>query len=1078
MSYKITDLWNVDTKSIYNTSKNVGIGTNNPNSKLDVNGTISGTEIKEDNKKLEDKYVQIVGKEKFTDILISKIPNEYVLEDENKSCNLESNLLIRYRFDKGENFLKNTSLRNKLENDIYKNFELEIYTNDIDYYGNNYIIGDASMYLNGTDTYLKIKNGINDNIEIEYFYIEELSITCWFRIEELQSSTLFDFNQNNDCFFKLFFDDLNNTIKYQINNYDDTNIYSFYFDNNLIDINEWYHIDIIFKKRNDSYYDKGEFYLNGIQLVYNIEDQSSNPYTINDILYFKSNGNNWYHFIGVDKGLVNYFKGYIDDFRIYDKNLTQDDIKNELTGEVLKLTTKGISTFGNRGIYLKPYEQKIGLGTVNPEKNIHLSGDVLIDNGNLYTNTGYIDNLESSNINVNKLNVDIINENILISENEIDVGNSGIIKTSNLVVTGNFNPNEIILDNLVSKQSLICDGISEFNGLITVNDVMNINSNIEFNDTNLLGTINIKGSEKIISGGEISVKSGGNVLIENGGILTVENGGSLILNSGSVFTINTSLTFDDIVITTLNVTTLTNNSGVTTLGETDITGILDVIGNMTTNNLNINSGNTLTVSSGAFLSVLGDTTFNEDIIVNSTKRAIFGIEDSGNRIIINKSGFTTIKDENDTTTFSILTSTGNMTSSGSITADTLDIDTSATLETATITNSCTVKTGTLTIGDASNTQNSRVLLTPSSLLLKSNSTDNVFEINSSGDIICNSIDVKSYLLNGETFTGGGSGGTTYTLIDPISVKSLTVADEISRENNDIVRIDKKLHITDADYTYYNYSGGSERSYMNLVVLNNDSLAPGILSIGNNSIGVDKTDHILTDESTEIGKIEFIANQNTGGDSKKGFTTHEINFKKQINTSGNITRGTISIQGGESTHGNIYQLSVGNWNDDPKLEFFTNNTTTSKFSVDKDGNVNISGNLTVSGQIEGVTDTSSDTKKWIGRLYLNNDYNTEQITKDLEDMTVLEYKIVSITDTISSKEIWSDTETYTNIGIDTHIGIWTTGIYVPKEITQDIYVSDNTYIKIDTIYQIPSNTNIVRYIFSEGIHKIQYIIKYQ
>ena len=50
MPFNIKDIWNITTKYIF-TNKKVGIGTDTPQSLLDVNGYIT-----ENNEKLEDKY--------------------------------------------------------------------------------------------------------------------------------------------------------------------------------------------------------------------------------------------------------------------------------------------------------------------------------------------------------------------------------------------------------------------------------------------------------------------------------------------------------------------------------------------------------------------------------------------------------------------------------------------------------------------------------------------------------------------------------------------------------------------------------------------------------------------------------------------------------------------------------------------------------------------------------------------------------------------------------------------------------------------------------------------------------------
>lgn len=1128
MSYKLTDIWNIDTKSIYNLYKNVGIGTSKPNYKLDVNGIISGNEIIENNKRLEEKYVQKIGREKFTDILLSKIPNEYVLEEDNIDSNLESNLLVRFRFDKGINNLNNTTLMDINESiDLYvfKELELEIITSEIDNYGKNYIIGNSAIYFNGNDTYLRLKNknssfNISGNeyiIRTIFKNIYEFTITFWFRIEDddveenIQKYTIFNFSEGNNCYFKLQVK--NNSLYYEtkILNSDNSSykIYKINFENNLIDINEWYHLDIIYKE-NSGKYDYIKFYLNGLELIYNIYNftDSIDNININTISYFKTDGSSWTNYIGCDSDISNYFKGYIDDFRIYNKELSVDDIKNELTGEVLKITTKGISTFGNVGLYLKPYEQKIGLGTLNPEKNVHISGDVLINNGNLYTDIGYIDNIKSSNINTNELHTDIlyvnsniienelkiegninINDKILLENNEIksypnnslliNTGEDGILTTSNLIVTGNFNPNQIILDNLVSKVSLISDGTTTFNGTITINDIIIMNANMDFNNNDLLGIINIKGSEKINSGADLIIESGGDIIVNNGGKITIQSGGSIILDSGSIFTINTSLTFTDIDIETLDITTSLNSTGSTTLANTTITGTLGITGDLTTNNIIVNSGNILTLNSGANLIVNGTTTLNDDITLNGDTNIVAGKDlvigaDGNDKIEISNTALTFINSSGGDT-IEMKSSTGNIESSGKIKSNQLEIDALSTLSDTNI-------IGTVYIG---NTQSSHIEITNNSFSIKPNSSGTNCQIDSSGNIrnnniTANQINATSILINGTEVvagvTSGGGGGTTVNETTEIAVKSLSVVDYIKpyNTNQDEILINNKLHIATSIHNYLNYSGASVRDYMNCVIFQN-AISPSIISLGNNSLGQNKKNHTLTDTDTEIGKIEFIANQSSDSiiNKKFGFTTHEINCKKQSDISSSSatkTKGTISIQGGISNDNNFYRFSVGNWNDEPKLEFFTDNTELPKFAVDKDGNVEISGSLTINGQL--INTDTNNTEKWIGNLYYPGiTYESESdIAKNLEDNASIEYKTLLLSDDIyATSGIWDITPS------SGYYAIFTTGIYVPKEITQNILINTNTILKIDTIYQ--ENTGSINYTFKKGIHKIELIIKY-
>ena len=85
---------------------------------------------------------------------------------------------------------------------------------------------------------------------------------------------------------------------------------------------------------------------------------------------------------------TNLFSGYIDDFRVYNQTMTQLEISEFLIGNVLLLTPNIIRNFGNPGIFLKPFEDKIGIGTKNPTEKLHVIGNTLIE-GNLIIQSGY-----------------------------------------------------------------------------------------------------------------------------------------------------------------------------------------------------------------------------------------------------------------------------------------------------------------------------------------------------------------------------------------------------------------------------------------------------------------------------------------------------------------------------------------------------------------------------------------------------------------------------------------------------------------------------------------------------------------
>ena len=75
----------------------------------------------------------------------------------------------------------------------------------------------------------------------------------------------------------------------------------------------------------------------------------------------------------------NNLRGNIDDFRYYGNKIITEEEITSLIGKVLYVTTTGISAFGNTGIHLEPFQQKIGIGTNEPESNLHIFGDTYIE---------------------------------------------------------------------------------------------------------------------------------------------------------------------------------------------------------------------------------------------------------------------------------------------------------------------------------------------------------------------------------------------------------------------------------------------------------------------------------------------------------------------------------------------------------------------------------------------------------------------------------------------------------------------------------------------------------------------------
>lgn len=787
MSYQLTKIWNTDTKSIYNINKNIGIGTNIPQYKLDVKGIIYGEQIIEQNKLLKDKYVQIIGKEKFTDILVSKIPKEYILNSDITDYDtIDSNLLLRFRMDKGESILKNTSIRNEIiGNDniynYYSHITLKIFPENIDIdklIGANFIIGNACVYLN-TNNYLylysdfQIKNEIingsviqyNDHINMRYEDFDNLSFTFWIRLEydEIiidKYYTILNFisksSNGYDRNIKLYVQ--NNTLFLFIKNTQDKE-YTFIplSGFGIININEWYHIDIIFKKNNLLFID---IYINGILQHYTF--QSIEPINVDE--------DYWISYIGKGNTQDENFQGYIDDFRMYNTSITVEQIKQYLTGEVLKITTKGVSTFGNTGIHLEPYQEKIGLGTLEPLHNIHIKGETFIE-GQLITPIIHNDSLYSSNININNatiqqsyINSNIIldelkildnssinlNDNFYITSNEIktfdthkgfdiDTG-TGSIKANNIITDTltiqNYNPETIQLNNLICQDKIQNNGITEFyntvtfkndtqlimeNGdsilkNVTVNGNMNINTFTSSGIITLNNTLDIFNKFKFnYDSKNFTINDNDNTLLtmygENGNIQTTGNINTNSLNVSTTLQtetldVNGIVLFKDILNINKDDFTFsvnTNEKNITVLNNNDTVFKLTNTGDITANQLNISGTINFT---------------NTFLIKNNTFQYAFNPSDK----------FFTITD-NSVSKFHIDGNTGNLnTFSGTITSHTLNVTNNATFSNLN-------STGTFIIQNNTNNNPFKFITnTATKTMSIYNNNDQVFSVDENGQL--------------------------------------------------------------------------------------------------------------------------------------------------------------------------------------------------------------------------------------------------------------------------------------------------------------------------------------------------------
>lgn len=483
MPFKLRDIWSVTSKAIINVGKKVGIGTTQPQYDLDVNGDISATTIFENGKLLEDKYVENIGREKFTDILISDIPEEIQI---NQSDLFENQLAVRFKFDKHD-FLLNASTSNQSKHNYIQNlYQINLLPNpDIDstqIYGNYYIIGDASAYFNGINTYYVFDNNQNihvdefsnqnTNLKTEWNKLENITLSFWIRLEYTEQLSLkytlfhtktqvpFDDTSNNlNAFFKLYIQDYKLFVDWKSVS---SNVVTIQTINQIFKINEWFHITLIIQKSDNNRYLK--LFVNGVHELFdndtvselnnndtrfNIIGASHEPEISNDISFYNLTDN-----------FTEHFHGYIDDFRIYYRAFTFDDIKNNIIGSILNIKSDGISSFGNKGIHFQTFQNKIGIHTKNPQSNLHVVGNTLITDGNLKTEFSELTNIDNTNLDSIYIQSQNITSTSNISSNLTVLNNAHII--NNLYVDGTV-ISDIESTNILCSSNIVEDFLSAKN---------------------------------------------------------------------------------------------------------------------------------------------------------------------------------------------------------------------------------------------------------------------------------------------------------------------------------------------------------------------------------------------------------------------------------------------------------------------------------------------------------------------------------------------------------------------------------------------------------------------------------------
>ena len=259
MPFGLKDIWTITSRTIYHIGKRVGIGTTDPQHELDVVGELGADKIYEDGKLLKDVYVEKIGKEKFTDVLISDIPQDQLLKGEDVE-NFESNLAIRFRFDR-DDFLSNSATevdgegKNQAIRNMYK-ISLLHHDDMEPMFGNHYIIGDASAYFNGEDMYYVMNN--NDTSVIttrltRWDIIDELTFTFWLRLEidEVDKKhTILHFKTINlNEYIWVYIEDNYFHIEWKSSYKDKVEINNIVSLNKIFKVNEWFHITFMVEKK-------------------------------------------------------------------------------------------------------------------------------------------------------------------------------------------------------------------------------------------------------------------------------------------------------------------------------------------------------------------------------------------------------------------------------------------------------------------------------------------------------------------------------------------------------------------------------------------------------------------------------------------------------------------------------------------------------------------------------------------------------------------------------------------------------------------------------------------------------------
>ena len=448
--------------NIENFNNKVNIGNSNNPVDLQIYGNtlinkISNNlyvenQVFENQKSLINKYLLQDDRDKNTDIMVSSMINS--LDTFNLYMELDEyfrkKLLIKYNFDFNENDLKdynhykkntalydydnNISLDGNLTSNIiltadephnlshtFANINLQFDTNNFDY-GQKYVKGTSSLYLDGNRFYYFDTN--TNNSEYDFRDSEYLSLTMmfWFRLININDQTIFNIGNNPGIILKL----INNQLKLYINNQEFS----------LININKdkWYHFSLILYQdqiifdKNQINSETTDIFINNYNFIENSQNQliqnklikgsdwNINIYIDGLLIKYHSGISNIFNipladsfnYLGSDNQTNSKMYGYIDDFRIYNTLVPIEYINKYIIGSSLILTSGNISAIGNYGIQIENFKQNVNIGNSDNHVNLNIYGNTIGNNGQyniLNVQSNISSNLNSEIATINTLNV-------------------------------------------------------------------------------------------------------------------------------------------------------------------------------------------------------------------------------------------------------------------------------------------------------------------------------------------------------------------------------------------------------------------------------------------------------------------------------------------------------------------------------------------------------------------------------------------------------------------------------------------------------------------------------------------------